>query len=192
MTTELTINIPIGDWDTEYQVEEPKLQGDSDLIELLKNPQNGPQKIGRLAIVARERGNAPNNILPPNKLLLNAGAAVEVSQIVARRKTKRELPNGKEIEVRDFVASVREDGNQSINDTHQHHVTPPSPINNNNHGFVYVESETALQRAQDYLAKVVPGYICGRMEIIALNGGDVRQAAKELKKRIDEIVKRLE
>jgi hypothetical protein len=42
-----------------------------------------------------------------------------------------------------------------------------------------------------YLLQRVPGYIKGRLNIIAVSGGDVRQAADSLKSMIDEMVKQL-
>lgn len=185
----LTVTIPINDWGNEYAEVEPKLLDQEDLVELLKQPHFSASKIGRLAIVARERGDAPQDIIPGNKLLLNAGAAVEISSIAARRKTTVELADGREIEVREFVAPYRDDEVDRLANDNQDMGVNPSPDDYD--GFVPVHSTVANTRATNYLLKKVPGYIYGRLAIIAANGGEVQEAAELLKDKIDEMVKRL-
>lgn len=187
---EPSIVIPVGDWDEEYLKEEPDISSEDSLISLLQTTKYGPQKIGRLAIMARERGAAPEDIISANKLLLNAGAAVEVSAKAAAHKRKVELPDGREIEVREFVAPVREKGEGHFEGDTQATDASPSP-QPDNEPFVSVISDTARTRALDYLLKIVPGYIYGRLAIIAANGGDVHAAADALKAKIDEVVERL-
>lgn len=60
---ELTIVIPIGDWEEEY------LRGEDD---------GSLSQIGRAVIVARERGDLEEDIILSNKALLNIGAAEQI------------------------------------------------------------------------------------------------------------------
>jgi hypothetical protein len=187
---ELTLTIPVGDWDDEYIQEEPEITAEDDLIKLAMQKGYGPQKIGRLAVIARERQAAPDNILSANKLLLNAGAAVEISSMISRRKVKAELPDGREIEVREFVAPVREeaeDEGQATGDDLDRGALPPSP-SPADFKVVSFKDPLAVERAEKYLHERVPGYVYGRLSLIAVNGGDVAAAARKLKKEIDKQV----
>lgn len=60
---ELTVVIPIGDWEEEY------LRGETD---------TSPAQMGRAVIVARERGDMEPDIILSNKTLLNIAAAEQV------------------------------------------------------------------------------------------------------------------
>lgn len=185
----LTIKIPVEDWNQEFLQEEPNLTGENSLIDLRLQGVH-PAKIGRLAIIARERGVAPDDILPANKLLLNTGAALEISTAIAARKRTVETADGKEIEVREFVAPVREEEEGHHTYDNQDNSASPSPLPDNT-AIISVLSDTARARALDYLLKIVPGYVYGRLAIIAVNGGDVAAAADSLKGKIDEMVERL-
>jgi len=59
-----------------------------------------------LAIVARERQENKEEVLPPNKLLLNAGAACDLSVRMARKTCQAQTKSGKPIMVRAFIAPV--------------------------------------------------------------------------------------
>lgn len=193
-TKEPVITIKVGDWATEYHEVEPSIGGEDDLVTLMTQQKMSTPKVARLALMAREFGNAPANILPENKPLLNSGAAVAVSSIIARRHVEAQTPSGNTYSVREFVAPVRapvrEEGEEDhiLSDTQEGNVPLPSP---SDESFVPVQSEEAKGRAWDYLLKRVPGYIYGRLKIVAVNGGDVKAAAEELKVKIDELVLRL-
>lgn len=188
-TKEPVITIKVGDWAAEYHEVEPSINGEADLVNLLTQPKMTAPKLARLAIMAREFGNAPADILPENKPLLNSGAAVALSSIISRRHIEAQTPSGNTYTVREFVAPVREEGedDHDRSDTQITNVTP-SP---ESESFVPVQSDEGNGRAYDYLLKRVPGYIYGRLKIIAVNGGDVQAAADELKVKIDELVARL-
>lgn len=190
-TKEPEIRIKVGDWAAEYHEVEPSIGDEDDLVTLMTKQKMSTPKVARLAIMAREFGNAPADILPENKPLLNSGAAVALSSVIARRHVEAQTPSGNTYSVREFVAPVREEGEegQAVNDTHKQSVPSPSPLTDES--FVPVQSEEAKGRAWDYLLKRVPGYIYGRLKIVAVNGGDVKAAAEELKVKIDELVERL-
>lgn len=176
------IEIEVPDWYEEHQTEEPTIKSEADLIALAQKMSS--VKVGRLAIMSRHLGLSPTNIIPGNKLILQAGSAYQISALIASQKTKAQLPNGNEINVREFVAPVRDD-DQNLNDNQKANVTPSPEF------FTPVISEVSRDRALDYLLKRVPGYVMGRLEVIAVNGGDVKAAAVELKARIDEMVLKL-
>jgi hypothetical protein len=187
-TKEPEIRIKVGDWANEYHEVEPHITGEDDLVTMVTQQKMNTAKAARVAIMAREFGNAPADILPGNKPLLNSGAAVAISSIVARRHTEVTLENGSTLTVREFVAPVRdEEEGQNRDDTHLDYADP-SPLPET---FEPVVSEISKGRALDYLFKIVPGYVYGRLKVIAVNGGDVKAAADELKVKIDEMVTRL-
>jgi hypothetical protein len=205
-TKEPVITIKVGDWATEYHEVEPNISGEDDLVGLVTKQKMNTAKAARLGLMAREFGNAPADILPENKPLLNSGAAVAVSSLIARRHVEAQTPSGNTYSVREFVAPVRDDASDDPweypldspegwegedhegSDTLFLSVSPPSP---SDESYAPVQSEEASGRAWDYLLKRVPGYIYGRLKIVAVNGGDVKAAAEELKGKIDELVERL-
>lgn len=189
---ELTITIPIGDWEDEYLQEELKIQTEADLIDLLQNPKIHPAKLARLVIAGRERKEVPDDLIPANKPLLSAGAALHLSRTMARRMTKVGLSDGREIEVREFVAPVGDEfEDQFESDTRPDGVPTPPPANGNRTGFVGCRHPKAIEYAKKYLFKQVRGDIYNRLALIRLNDGDVKETAEQLKAEIDEIVTRL-
>lgn len=187
MASKNFIKIDVTDWAIEHDQVEPDVSNEDKLIGLVTQGGMSTAKAARLGIIAREKGNAPEDILPANKPLLMTGGAVAISSVIARRHKEVQLENGKTFSVREFIAPVgeNEEGHQQ-SDTHER--SAPSPLPET---FVSVLSPEARTRALDYLYKVVPGYIMGRLKIIAVNGGDVQAAANELKAKIDEMVERL-
>ncbi len=195
MATKNYLKIDVTDWAIEHDEIEPQISNEDDLIGLAIRPGMNTAKVARLAIISRERGNAPADILPANKPLLNSGGAVAISTKIAQRHKEVQLKNGKTLTVREFVAPVRdEDEGQATDDAQVANAPSPLPEtlrHAQDATFVNVQSDEAKGRALDYLYKIVPGYIMGRLKIIAVNGGDVKAAADELKARIDEMVERL-
>lgn len=206
VTEEFTLKIPVGDWMREYVREEPDVSTEEKIIEMATRDKVPTSQIGRFVIVAREAGAAPDEIIPANRLLLNAAAAASVQQIIASRHRELELPNQRTVKVREFIGPVKEvytqvkaDDIQPINEL----VVPMPvleegeaieleeyPINQTaiEAGFVEVQSEAAQQRAIDYLLGRVPGYVYSRLAVIAVNGGDVAGIADRFKAEIDRIV----
>lgn len=186
--SEPIIKIPIGDWVDEYQQEEVNVATEEAIIEAQTKRDLNPLKLGRLVLVARERGDAPEDILPPNKSVLNGGAAVELSRMFARRRTSVKIGE-REYAMRELVAAVPEkeepaqdgDGEQA-----------DEAVNVFGGAFVAAQSDEGLSRAEKYLLERVPGYIWGRLLVIAANGGEVGALADILKEKIDDMVGKLE
>lgn len=200
------LTIPIGEWMREYVREEIDVSTEEKIVELATKDKMPTSQIARMVIIAREAGAAPEKIIPPNKLLLNAGGAASIQQIIATRYRELEIANNKTVKVREFVAPVREvytqvkaDEIQPINelvvpmlDLEEREITEmeESPVNQpeNETGFVTVQSEAACQRAIDYLLGRIPGYVYSRLAIVAVNRGEVAQIAERLKTEIDRVV----
>ncbi len=164
----MEININITDWNDEYQEKDVDLTNEDAIISRAKEGVK-PSEMARLTIVARERGDSPDNILPANKSLLMRGGAVNVSGIIAARMKQINLENGKTVRVRELTC-------------------PTEGVKN-----VVVDSysENGLKNAVNYLLNYVPGWIYGRLVIIAENEGDVKKVWGELKGKVDEMIKRL-
>jgi hypothetical protein len=185
-TKEPMLKIPIGDWVQEYDQLEVDVSTEEALIQTIASKQMSTIQAARLAIVARERGAAPAEMLPPNKLLLNTGGAMDIQGKIARRYKEVQLTNGSTIKVREFVAPVREHPTEEPEE--EEGTTGQLPEDT---GIVEAVSEIAHKRAYDYLLQRVPGYIYSRLKLIAANKGDVTEAANALKKEIDEMVTKL-
>jgi hypothetical protein len=180
------IKIDVTDWAVEHDEVEPDVSSEDKLVEL--STKFSTPKLARLAIIAREKGSMPENILPANKPLFQSGAWLAISSLIKRRVKEVELPNGSTVEMREFVGVVGDEDDHLRDDTLLSSVASSLTTD----FYVHAESDEGLERAIDYLLKRIPGYVYGRLVTIAANGGDVRKAADELKVKIDEIVERLD
>ena len=194
----MEIKIDVSDWHSEYMQEEPNLCTKEEAIQTRIRERYHPARIGRLYVVARERGDADPETLPANKLLLMTGAAAAWSRMEAAEIETVRLPSGKEIEVRSWVAPVKAaDWEPPDDDAEQYELVLDDGDNggkespDDNPAPVHVTDPLASDRARRYLTERVPGYIYGRMKIIAAAGGDVWGVASELHDKIDELAARL-
>jgi len=194
---EPAIIIPIGDWLDEYVQEEVDVTSEDAVVKAQMDNGYHPAKLGRLLIIAQERGETEEGIIPKPKTLLNTGAALEVSQMFARRKRMIQAPSGHEYEARELVAQVREytdgdeDGNGS-NDNGFEEAVDAVFASDDSPAFVFVDDALAIDRAFAYLEKRVPGYIWGRLLTISQSGSEeVRKAADMIHEKVDEMVERL-
>lgn len=185
--TDHIIKIPINDWVEEFNTIEADVKNEDDLI---KGRMQGysPQQMGRLAITARELGLAPDDILPPNKAMLNSGSAISIAQMIASRHKAIELENGQTVTVREFVGSVREEEeDQQADETHSADVESDAPDQSpDDLRLVAYNDPEAKERAVRYLFKNVMPNIRERFKIIAANDpAEIKPIIKELKKLID-------
>ena len=182
MPKELEIKFGIGDWHEEYSQAEIDIS-DADKLATEATHYTAAQ-LARMAVVAHQLRHAKKRYLPENKPLFATGAHLHTAQLLANRERAVTLENGRDITIREFVGPVRGDDDHDCDDTQDARVTPPEP-------FVNAVSEMGLMRATDYLRKRVPGYVKGRLKLIAANGGDVRAEAEILKALIDAMVEEL-
>jgi hypothetical protein len=184
----MDIVINVDDWQDELNTVEPDLTKNP-IIDLQLAGMK-PAAIARLLIVARERGDVADEVLPANKMLLMTGGAVAISRETAFAKTPVKV--GEETyQARAYVSPVGEEeegeeGDQSSDDTLDKSVSTSPDF------LTTVQGDKALEYASKYLEVKVPGYIWGRLLVIAANGGDVKVAGKQLKVAIDEMVKELD
>jgi hypothetical protein len=189
---EPTIRIKYGDWLEEYVQAEKDVSNKEALIERIREGMTTPQ-VARMALVARERKEADADVLPTCKLMLAAGAMHEVSSLIMRQKREITTKSGKKIKVREFVAPVLDGDEMSETGAQRMEMTADSiKPEDTKLGMVSLLDPRAIQRARRYLFERVPGYIYGRLAILAANDEDVRAAADELIGLIGGIVERLE
>lgn len=165
----MEIKIDVTDWNEDYQSKELDVSSENEIIKRAKEGVK-PSEMGRHIVVAREKGLAPDNIIKPNKSILNIGAAYLVSQLQTKFLKKKNLKNGKNITVRALTCPTEGVQNQAVVDS---------------------DTEDGCQNAINYLLNVIPGHIQGRLVIIAANGGDVEDYAEKLIMEIRNIVSEL-
>ena len=180
------INIDVTDWADEYQREEPNLSTEEMAFVAAMRAGYKPQQMGRLLAIARHR--EESEFAPPPKPMLNMGYAFDWTQRLVRQKDTATLPSGKEIEVNRFVNEVLEHPQNDGDDGQEFDAEVTAPEVK---GIVQWDDPAALDRAIKYLLERVPGYIYGRLKIIAANGGDVQGVANMLCDKIQEMVQRL-
>lgn len=182
-TQKLYIKEDITDWRDETYKRESIIKNREDIVELGSSGLH-TAVIARSAIVSREIGEAPEDILRPNKTLLIAGAQLDVSHVLTSEKAEIETESGKKYSIQAFVGNVRERSEKDGDEEDE----PREP------GISYIpyDDPDALDRAIKYLQNIVPGHIFNRFKQIYASGGDVEAAAEQLKLRIDEFVLMLE
>jgi len=191
----LILTQDITDWVDEYQkVEPPPAQDKQALVEWQKGTGAKPFQMGRLMITGRELGEMGEDILPPNKEILNNGAAVLWSRYVSTRYAEVETENGQKMRVRKYAAQVPD--NELIEDEGEVNASTESGSGGNGNEFngpelVEAGSPEAGKRAEKYLKDRVPGYIYERMKSMFVCGMDVSDVAEYLKSEIDSMVSRL-
>lgn len=199
----LVVKIDISDWRDDSFKDEAVIDTARDVAALAESVAVGTtplQKATRAAAVVHALGLVPERYLPEDKLMYYVGAYGAVSARVSGMRREFETKSGKKYSVRLGVAPVpdREDGDDGEADGDGLAFEATSPIGKysdedaGNYVSIDGDRPEALQRSLDYLDKRIPGYVFGRLKIVAACGGDVRGAADVLKARIDELVEKLQ
>lgn len=175
MTKLLTIDIT--DWADEFYRAEVDVTSEDAAIKSQIEARIGPLAMGRHIIAAREEGVAPDDILPSNKLLLNEGAAMGVVRMIQKHKEDLQVGNTT-YRVRSFVGSI-------------HGKPEDDEEEDNGETFIYLRDPEAVERAREYLRRVVPGHIMGRLLVLAANGESIIEAIEEVKAAIDRLAEQL-
>lgn len=165
------VEIDIKTWIEEAERAEVDFLHEDELVDDNVRHQRTPMESGRLAVAARHIGRAPVDILPPNELLLNAGAADEFSHKV-RAKHRRVMINGKPVTVRSFIGNTGKDPGAA--------------------GYISTLEQEAADRAARYLLERVPGHVENHLRIMADRGRPLAVVAQELIDKILSSVSRLE
>lgn len=175
-----TITVDISDWEEEFYHTEADVSSEEAAIKSQIEGQIGPLAMGRLLIFGREQGLAPADILPSNKLLLNEGAATEVVRMMQKHKEDVQVGDAT-YRVRSFIGGVRTEPPDGESDD-----APKEEPET----FIYLRDPEAVERAREYLRRVIPGHILGRLLVLAANGESVTEAIEEVKAAIDRLAER--
>jgi hypothetical protein len=181
----LVVQEDITDWRDECMRYEEDVVDKDDLVRLVTEGGFSTVQVGRMAIVHRELGTAPGDILRSNKTLLASAASDEVGTRAAQCKREIEMPSGRTYAVRQFAGPAgrppKPDGEASLQ----------APAPDEGRSYAKFDSDRGMARVTHYLENIVPGHIFERLKQIAAAGGDVGSAADTLHDKIDEMVQRL-
>ena len=171
------VETDVTDWDDDFEAKEPDVMTNEQIIERRMEGMHSAEA-GRLAYIAHLRGLTEGDFLPASKYLIQLALVGEINKKTSKKK-RVELANGKSVDIREYVAPVE---NENDDEAQEENVA-----------IVDSGSEQGVKEAVAYLLKRVPGYIYGRLAIIAKSGneGDVEKYADELKDIIDDIVVKL-
>jgi len=130
-------------------------------------------KVARNAVVSRQGGAAPDDLLAPNRTLLHIGAYKDArTRYISSALKQVEAANGKVYDRMRFVGGTDEKD-----------------------GYADTEDEAqrmkALAAAVSYLTDKVPGHTWRHLVQVYALDGDVVSVAEQLKAEIDDQVKRL-
>jgi hypothetical protein len=177
MANKLFIKEDITDWQEEAFRDETIIESEEDIFDLLDKGSH-TAKLARATVVSRQMGKAPEDIIRPNKILVQVGAMLDISSMASRKYRDFELKDGRTIRVHEYVGAVRErsDGDDA------------GDSSEDESSYVKAGTAKALDRAERFLLTIVIGHIYNRLATILDYGGDVRLYADELKKKIDEVV----
>lgn len=186
MTGKLIIYVDITDLEEDSKRKELMPESEEDIVEELANGRS-PLEIGSSVLVTRERGRAPQDIIRPNKLLLQSGAQMDIISIAHRQKLKMKTESGKEYQLPKFIGTVAEHKENGKEEEDAEETQANEEIS-----YVSSESAEGMRRSIEYLERIVPGHIRNRLYVIYHNGGDVRNEADKLIETINEIVGELQ
>ncbi len=172
------IKTDVTDWDDDFEAKKPDVLTENEIIKRRKEGMHSAE-VGRHRLITELRGLSDANIVGPSKAVIQLGVIIQMNRVTARKK-KVELANGRNIDIREFVSPVVE--NEDENQDYEQDVA-----------IVDSSSKKGTKKVIAYLLNIVPGYIYGRLAIIAKYGdeGDVQKYANELKDKIDEIMVKL-
>ncbi len=173
------IRTDVTDWDDDFEAKKPDVMTEDEIIKRRKEGMHSAEA-GRHRLIAELRGLSDANIVGPSKAVIQLGVIIQMNRITARKK-KVELANGQNIDIREFVSPVVNE-NDNEDENYEQDVA-----------IVDSSTKKGMKEAATYLIKIVPGYIYGRLAIIAKYGdkGDAQKYTNELKDKIDEIMVKL-
>lgn len=168
--------------------DESIVKSETDILELLDKGISSLD-VASAAIVSREIGEAPEDIIRPNKALLLTGAQNDISQIIRKVMVEVEGKNGNVYETSAFVGKLGRmpfinSDDSDDDDQEERELVGPS--------YVRVKSDLGLARAERRLANTIPGHIFECFKKLKVNDISVRQAADKLIDEIELMVGRLE
>ena len=152
-------------------------------------------KVARNAIVSRQGGAAPEDLLASNRTLLHIGAYQDVHKRFIRTALQQvTAANGKKYRRSRFIGGPHEAPDADADPTFQ---MTADDLAFDLVDLGYADSaddeqrEKALAWATAYITETVPGHTWKHLIQVYALGGDVKTVAKQLKKEIDVQVRRL-
>lgn len=189
----MQISYDVSDWKSQYDASSERPADLDEAIDLMRESAVKQGSLAVALIIGRELGKVNDPNLPSNKMANLMGASLAIARYRSRQKVKtKAVGSDKEVTVRRFVAHATiEDGEQA-----EYGFDTPSAVNDvssiTSVTVVDYNNPEAADRAIAYLMTNVVGRIRDRLSLIALHRpNEVKQIAKELKQRIDDIVEGL-
>lgn len=196
MSKDFVIGFVANDWHEKAVNEKKFLPKDED--ELLDGIENGMDTadVAICGLVSRELEVAPPTIFRPVKILTLTGAMSELTGMLRqKRKTEVITSGGNTYEIPAFIGHPgRPPGEKDEGDDMNVNEADTVGIvdyEDDAPSYVTRTSEIGHARAVQYLEKSVPTQIWNSLVTVDINHGSVTDAARELKKKIDEMVKRI-
>jgi hypothetical protein len=189
----------------QYLANEPDVETLDKAVQTMLQERKTVPQMAMQVLVAEALGHTTEEIIGTPKVVLRAGASRRFSDRVAALHCTKNAPNGREIQVRELVMHVsepefEEDEEGDIDVPIQDSLATELSIEKEQEAVVdevdypvSIDHPLALDRAKRYFDRNVPGYIMGRLKIIAANGTrqEVEDAAEQLKVKIDAMVAQL-
>lgn len=189
----MQISYDVSDWKAQYDATEDRPTNLDEAIDLMRESSVKQGQLAVSLIIGRELGKVADPNLPSNKMANLMGASLAIARYRSRQKVRTAIkPSGKQVDVRRFVAHPTvEDGERA-----EYGFDTPNALTDaasfSDVTVVEYNNPEAADRAIAYLMTNVVGRIRDRLSLIALHRpNEVKQIAKELKQRIDDIVAEL-
>lgn len=180
----MILEIDVTDWEKEAKASPVQIRTQDDIIAVMSETSMKPLQLARMAIVLREKKQADDDILPPNKISLQLGAAHAISHRTNRQRVAVKIKD-KAHDIPRWTATVTKDEYGTRPEEGVFNSDAPvvgSPVT-----LVEYNDKAAQERAVHYLMTNILGHIRIRLAVIAAGKGDVRGVVNELKSQIDRI-----
>jgi len=189
---EVIINIDVTDWKEETEQSAIQFKTQDDIIAAMSETSMKPMQAARIATVLRETGAADKDIIPPNKVNLQLGAAHAISRRVAQQRANVQI-KGQPHTVRRYVAQATTDDTGTKPELNEFSATAEAIEEMPTSEVTLVDFNDPLmeERVLRYLMTNVMGRIKERLTLLAANKCDVKAAAEALKAEIDRLVEEL-
>ena len=188
----------------QYLADEPDVETLDKAVQTMLQERKTVPQMAMQILVAEALGHTTEEIIGTPKTVLRAGASRRFSDRAAALRCTKTAPNGREIQVRELVMHVNEPELEEGEDDNidvpiQDSLATELSMEREQEAVdevdypVSIDHPLALDRAKWYFDRNVPGYIMGRLKIIAANGTrqEVEDAAAQLKVKIDAMVAQL-
>lgn len=173
----MNIVIPIDDWHDDAMRSESEITSRDDVLKQIDDG-TPTAVVARRTLVWREKGVAPNDMMQPNKLLLQAGAREEISRMV---RSQRHAVNigGKLHKAPSYVGPIRTPENEAEKEPTEDgesvtmQTTMPGFAADMPKSYIKYTDRRAGELAENYILNVVPGYVYPRLLTIRESGGSM-------------------